>query len=83
LTDDRRIDGMGDLLYLLSIGSPSARWRFLRHALAPGTEMMREQASSSSLSNLTWGYLSRFGRLTWQGARLILRLLRSGLEANR
>ncbi|MBI3622327.1 MAG: nucleotidyltransferase family protein [Nitrospirae bacterium] len=84
LTAGHRIDGMGDLLYLLAIPHLPARWRFLRHTLAPKPEMMRDQVRSSSAIDLTWGYLNRVARLSWQAVRLATRLLRRrGWETSR
>ena len=83
LTGNHRIDGMGDLLYLLSIRSPSARRQFLRQTILPNTGMMREQVRSSSAMGMAWGYVGRFGLMTWRAVRLTGRLVRSSLQAGR
>ena len=83
LMRDHRIDGMGDLLYLLSIRPRTLRRRFLRRIVFPNADMMREQAGSSSATRIAWAYLARCGRLTWQGVRLAGRLLQRRLQTDR
>ena len=83
LLNNRRIDGMGELLYLMAIKPPLKRWRFLRHTLVPGAEMMREQVQSSSATQMTWGYLRRLGRFMRQAVRLTAQLGLNGLNVSR
>ncbi|MEW6323776.1 MAG: nucleotidyltransferase family protein [Nitrospirota bacterium] len=74
LTRNRRIDGMGDLLYLLAIEDPLVRLRFLAQLVWPQRSVMEEMVGSSSPWNLGIGYLSRVGRFSGQAFRLLGRL---------
>jgi hypothetical protein len=74
LLDNRRFDGMGDLLYLLSIDGPLTRLRFLTQLALPQQPVIRESVGSSSLWKLAAGYLGRVGRLSGQAVRLFGRL---------
>jgi hypothetical protein len=80
LMNNQRIDGMGDLLYLLSIRPVSARCLFLYRTMFPQMNMMREEARSSSALRLTWGYLGRFNRVAWRVLQLAGRLIWCGLK---
>jgi len=74
LMKNKRIDGMGDLLFLLSIRPARVRRQFLCRTLFPRTDMMREEVSSPSAVGVTWGYLSRLSRVAWRIVRLAWRL---------
>jgi hypothetical protein len=74
LLDNRRFDGMGDLLYLLSVDGSLARLRFLTQLALPQRPVMRESVGSSSTWKLAAGYLGRVGRLSGQALRLFGRL---------
>jgi hypothetical protein len=82
LLKNRRIEGMGDLLYLLSIGRPVAQGRFLTQVLFPSQRVMREITGSFSVLKLSLGYLIRLGRLLTIGLRFLVRLF-VGLTASR
>jgi len=74
LMNNRRIDGMGDLLYLLSIRPAPVRRQFLYRTMFPRTDMMREEVRSSLAIGVMWGYLGRFSRVAWRVVRLAWRL---------
>jgi Uncharacterised nucleotidyltransferase len=74
LMKNKRIDGMGDLLYLLSIQPARVRRQFLYRTMFPQTDMMREEVGSPSAVGVTWGYFSRLSRVAWRVIRLAWRL---------
>lgn len=74
LMKNKRIDGMGDLLYLLSIRPAHVRRQFLYRTMFPRTDMMREEVGSPSAKGVTWGYFSRLSRMAWRVVRLAWRL---------
>lgn len=86
LMNNQRIDGMGDLLYLLSIRPVPVRRQFLCRTLFPRTDVMREDVSTSSSVGVMWGYLGRLSRVAWRVIRLAWqlawRMIRDGLLGN-
>jgi hypothetical protein len=72
LARGRRIDGMGDLLYLSAIDRPAARLRFLVEIALPRPAVMRESLATPSAWGLGAAYARRLGRLAHSAFRLAM-----------
>lgn len=74
LLQNRRIEGMGDFLYLLAIDQPREQWRFFAKILFPPPKEMQAMTGSSSSWWLMVEYISRACHLGWLGLLFLGRL---------
>jgi hypothetical protein len=75
LLADRRLDGMGDLLYLQAIGRPIAQARFLIQIAFPHHQVIQEGKHVPSAWRTAVGYLLRLCHLSWLAVRLVIGLI--------
>ncbi|HUJ78815.1 MAG TPA: nucleotidyltransferase family protein [Nitrospiria bacterium] len=83
LMADHRINGMGDLFYLMSVRPAALRRRFVRQVIFPKRDALRQEGRSVSPLGITWSYLDRLGRLSWRAVQLTGRLIHSGAGGDR